>query len=264
MKSQRKSNSEPRLSQSKLSLYNRADNADKPEDDENVRYRLEKHNDECDFITFNTDATFDVKLLGSAERKKEMFYNNDRDLYGYSVYEDGEVPTGCGMYLQDYITSFDQKYVDEMDDATYQEYDDCYLYLSNLSKLYYIKDRRVEEIKLNDDHEFKSQLYKFMEDGDDRYTLKRMTNTDIFRIVTRTSGHIPMHMATAIPASPYEKYETYKGLYEYYLKMKDAEPATPPPHRHSHIVDHGSWHDVLITQECDENPCDKPKYSHRM
>jgi hypothetical protein len=101
------------------------------------------------------------------------------------------------MHIIEYCDSIDDLEISSMEEE-YQDYDDCYLFMKNSSTLYYIKDRQIEQVQIYwNSADFRDSLFKFMQDEQYRYTLKRMQYDDILNLITRYTRHMPQHMASA-------------------------------------------------------------------
>lgn len=193
METRIKSVSEPRLSQSRQSLFSHDESED-----------LSSDHEDAPFITFNVPPR-DPESFTRKEKIKEFFqprHDDDgeyADTAGYTVFEEGEIPTGYGMRLNDWSDSLNQSEIDGMDDSEYQDNDDCYVYLSQTSKLYFITDHRIEEVKLTDVEKFQKSLHEFMQDEGNSYTTKRMSNDDVYEHITKYTLHMPKNMIDQFP-----------------------------------------------------------------
>lgn len=132
----------------------------------------------------NPDLAPSKELIDLVERQitRDAFYAKGRDMYGFTHYDEtNSSETGCGINLEPVLP-------ENIDD---KQFNNSYIFAEETSELFYIRDDRVENVRIDDIEKFKKLLAAEMENESYKYSRKHLNCYQIYNLITSNGGHSP-------------------------------------------------------------------------
>lgn len=116
-------------------------------------------------------------------RYKARYYDEDRDLFGASIFREGD---------SGYLFHLENERFRSPSTLTAEDYDrPSYIYFKKSEKLFYVNNNQIEEANITDIKEFKTNVKTIMNIDSLHYEFKLLSYEEVYVLITLNGGHTP-------------------------------------------------------------------------